>query len=309
MTTKNQVGSHFVVDLGSIKLSPLQEQKLGAQIQASVLGALAESDFGGNFNSSLLGPDWLHNATQTLGFILKNPGSAIPMVAQSVPPSVPESDLLVVADHTLIMTAIMEHPFQVVDQLPEEFQVKGGKPTGADVLKAALKVKQIGADVKLRISKVLEVYPLIENVLSSAPAAFNGASDDIKQNVVGKDIEEQAVLLRDPAFRKKHQKHGFADGMEIAAQMLEDGKDSIYSPDFSFYQMLQVGTTQSSAIAPLDARGVIGTIGSTDTIGAVAGGAAGSVIPGAGTTAGGVVGGLIGSAAGAIGEFISWWRS
>jgi hypothetical protein len=46
MTDKEASGSRFIVDLGNIKLPPLVEKQVEAEIKAVVLRALAERDAG-----------------------------------------------------------------------------------------------------------------------------------------------------------------------------------------------------------------------------------------------------------------------
>jgi hypothetical protein len=200
----------------------------------------------------------------------------------------------------------MENPIQVVDKLPKQYQVEGATPPGKAVLEAALKVEQIGDDVKSRITKVLEVFPKLEAAIAAAPASLEQFKETLKKNLNQKNIEEQIALFRDVTFRRKHKDHGFAEGMEIAAQILEDGKESIYSPTFNFYSMLQVRRPGIHAIKPQDLRQGVSDVGSMDSIGAAAGAGIGSVAPGLGTAAGGVAGALATSAGTAIGEVIGW---
>src|SRR5687768_9341274 len=46
MNSENQSGSRFIVDLGAVKLAPIMERQVEAEIQAVVLRALADSNVG-----------------------------------------------------------------------------------------------------------------------------------------------------------------------------------------------------------------------------------------------------------------------
>jgi hypothetical protein len=67
MSNDSTVGSRFVVDLGAVKLQPIQEQRVAADIQAVVLRTLAQNDSGANLASHSLLPPWDQFPGQTLG--------------------------------------------------------------------------------------------------------------------------------------------------------------------------------------------------------------------------------------------------
>ena len=90
--------------------------------------------------------------------------------------------------------------------------------------------------------------------------------------------------------------------MEIAARILEDGQDSIYSPDHSFYKLLQEGKGSSRSAA----REVLSDMADLDGVGAAAGGAVGSFFGGIGAAPGAVAAGAGASAGAAIGHAIIW---
>jgi hypothetical protein len=200
---------------------------------------------------------------------------------------------LVVGDHTLIMKAIMEHPTQVFRSLPDKYKSKtGGNPSGKEVLQAALEVEQIDDYTKDRIRAVLDLLPKIEAAQADAPVARKKALDDLRQQLANKTIEEQQSLLRNAARRSRNREDGLAEGMEVAARILDDGQDTIYSPDHSFYKLLQEGQGTSRTAA----RDALSDIGSADTIGGAAGGAVGAAVGGVGAGPG-----AVGASAGAVG--------
>ena len=186
--------------------------------------------------------------------------------------------------------------------LPNKYKSKaGGRPSGQEVLQAALEVDQIDDSTKDRIRAVVDVLPKIEEAQADAPVARKKALDDLRQQLGNKSIQEKQSLLRDAARRSRED--GLAEGMEVAAQILEDGQDTIYSPDFSFYKLL--GETQGSSRAA--ARPITGgDISNADTIGATAGGGIGAVAGGVGAGPGAVAGGVGASAGMAIVGLIDW---
>jgi hypothetical protein len=204
----------------------------------------------------------------------------------------------------------MEHALQVVHYLPRKS--KTGRPSPVAVLQAALQVGQIGEYAKERMRKVLEILPKLEEAQAAAPESVKRAVDSLRQELVAKkDIEEKRRLLRDAGTRQRYRDvGGLAEGMEVAAQILEDGRSSIYSPDFSFYRLLEEGKDLSHTAA----RDAVDNISDADAIGAAAGGIAGAIAGAAGGPAGSATGAQIGavvigggaSLGAAIGSFINW---
>jgi hypothetical protein len=188
------------------------------------------------------------------------------------------------------MKAIMEHPVAVFRQLPARYRKKtGGNPSGVEVLRAALQVEEIANDVKDLIRAVLDLWKKMEEPQARLPEPVKAAVEGLRQQLANKTIEEQRSVLRDAGLRSRDREDGLADGMEVAARILEDGQDSIYSPDFSFYKLMEEGRGSRAA-----ARDALSDIGSADTIGATAGGVAGTVAVGpAGAAAGAVGGGAV----------------
>ena len=288
-------GSRFIVDLGEVKLPPVVEKQVEVEIQAVVLRALAQINVGSQRSEQtrVVRTIWDQFPGQTLGLWPGYP---------TTPPDILGSGgegPLVVEDHTTIMKAIMEHPLQVIRALPTQFKSKTpARPSGREVLQAALQVTQIDNYVKARIRAVLDVLPQIEDGQAALPQAAKKAVDDLRKQLANKSVGDQCRLLRDTGLRSRYRDHGgVSEGMEVAARMLEDGEDSIYSPDHSFYKLLEAGQESRTT-----ARDAISDIGSFDTIGATAGGAIGSAAGGVGAGPGAVAGGLGASAGAAIGH-------
>lgn len=299
MTHEDKSGSQFIVDLGTIKLPRLVEKQVEAEIQAAVLRALAESDFGGDQQARNRIPIWDQFPGATLGLWSGDPDKP-PIVGFPSGGFEP----LTVRDHTLIMRAVMEHPLPVLRSLPDKHKLKGGRPSGKQVLQAALQVEQIDGYVKGRIQAVLDFLPKIEEGQAALPEPLKRAVDGLRQQLANKTFEEKCSVFRDAGLRSRHREDGLAEGMEVAAQILEDGQGSIYSPDHSFYKLLQEGQGSSSRPTARPLTG--GDIADADGIGAAAGGAVGSLAGGVGAGPGAVAGGAGASAGVAIVAVISW---
>jgi hypothetical protein len=192
---------------------------------------------------------------------------------------------------------------QVLRYLPGKYKVRNGpRPSGTEVLQAAVQVEQIDEYTKSRMRKVLEILPEIEARQASLPDAVKRSVDELREELANKSIAEKRMLLRDSGVRNRHREGGVTEGMEVAARMLEDGEATIYSPDSSFYRLLQEGRSYSRAAA----RDAISDVGSMDTIGATAGGAIGSAVGGVGAGPGAVAAGAGASAGAAIVHLVDW---
>lgn len=317
MASQDMSGSRFVVDLGDIKLPPALEKRVEAEIQASVLRALAENSLGASQRGQ---KGRIPTIWDIPDFWDKFPGglAGLWIGDQYKPPTILRSSssgglhTLTVQDHTLIMDAVMAHPLEVFRNLPKRYKSRaGGSPSATEMLEAALQVEQIDDYTKSRMQIVLEVLPQFEEAQASAPVSVKRSLDDLRDQLAGKSIEEQRRLFRDSGLRSRYRDDGIAEGMEIAARMLEDGAASIYSLNHRFYELLQSGQGPSSAHAA--ARDALSDIGSADTVGATAGGAAGALVtsptgPGAagGATAGAIIGGT-GASLFTLGYHIGSW--
>lgn len=206
---------------------------------------------------------------------------------------------LTIQDHTAIVRAIMERPFHVIRYMDESTRTPN--PSPRDVLEAALQVEQFDNYTKDRIRIVLDILPRIEEAQKSAQPTLKRAAESLRKQLEGMPLPEQARMLRD--LKAKYKEHeGLPEGMEFAAQMLEDGQASIYSPDFGFYQMLKEGGRGTTAVA----RDAVDTVKDADAIGAALGGGAGLIVAGVGAGPGAAAGGAGASVGAIIGSVIAW---
>jgi hypothetical protein len=288
-------GSRFVVDLGSLKLSNVDEKRVESEIQAVVLRVLAENDQGGRSRLANVIIDQVPDGT--LGLIF-NPVDGdgggwspwTPSLGSSTKP-------LTVEDHTMIVRAIMEHPFEVIQYLDKSERTR--QPSPMAVLEAALKVEQIDSYTKDRIRAVMDILPLLEDAHRNAPAELKRNLEQLRGRLSRPSIDEQIRTLRSTrsTFRNSD---GLAEGMEVAAQILEDGRSTIYSPDFPFNRMLRAGDQTRASRKPID------DIKNADTLGAVGGGGVGVFVGGVGAGPGAAAGGAGASAGAAIAHAILW---
>jgi hypothetical protein len=197
----------------------------------------------------------------------------------------------------------MEHPMQVLRYLPNKYKsTNGGRPSGTEVLQAALQVEQIDDYTKAKIRAVLDLLPKLEEAQAAAPQSVKQAVDGLRQQLTNLSVEEQRSLLRDAGTRSRVREEGLIEGMEVAARMLEDGRDSIYSADHSFHKMLR----EERLSAKASAGDTVSVVSSADTIGATVGGAVGTAAAGVGAGPGAVAGGAAASAGAVIGAVLAW---
>lgn len=287
-------GSRFVVDLGDVKLPDIMEKSVEADIQAVVLRALAETDYNGNRQIQQ------HNITQlpediqeyfpegTLGIIIDGRVGTVP------------TNQLEVQDHTRIMKAVMDHPYEIIHHM--DSRARSANPNGRDVLDAALRVDSIDSNTKDRIKLVLEGLGQIEEAERIQSSSMREDREDLERQLNSMpDVSAQVRFLRESASNRRYrQNREFNDGLEIAAQILEDGINSIYSPSQQLYRSLGGGPSAQR----IDDH--IGDIAAYDGVGGTYGAAVGSVVPGVGTSAGGVAG-ATGASTGAIaGKVWNW---
>ena len=289
-TQTNTGGSRFAVDLGDVKLPDIVEKRLEAEIQAIVLRELAATDLGGRSRLSPIGIEKF--AEGILGFIL-NWFDGMPP-PWNIPWRSPGATLTV-EDHTLVVRAIMEHPFEVIQYMDKKDRTS--KPSPIAVLQAALRVQQIDSYTKERIRMALDILPRLEEARKNAPADLQRSLDDLQKRLARRSIQEQISTLRSLTTNYRDQ-DGLREGMDFAARMLEDGQSSIYSPEFPYYRMLEEGQR--------GARSVKEDIKDADTLGAVAGGGVGVFVGGIGAGPGAAAGGAGASAGAAIGHAILW---
>jgi hypothetical protein len=288
---QNRTGTRFAVDLGDVQLPPKTVKLVEGEIRSVVLRALAEVDFGGRraidtfdwkkFPGGIAGGIWGPIAEGDWPWPLPGGGGDEELSPQ---------------DHTLILREIMAHPFEVVSNLDDK---RNANPPGTEVLEAALQVDQIDPYTKERIRAVLEVLPRIEEARSRAPANVRRSLDELQGQLTGRSIQERVRILRDSKSRYGSG-DGMSEAMEMAAQILEDGASSIYSPDHGFYRMLREGKRKARRDHEM------GDVADADEIGATMGGVAGAAIGGVGIGPGALAGGAGMSAGYVIGAVIDW---
>ncbi len=294
MATQNSTaGSRFAVDLGGLKLPSVIEKRVEAEIQAAVLRALAETDLGGRSRLEDLIVGRFPDGTAGMIINVEGEGAWLPWKL----PGKPLRETLTAEDHTLIVRAIMEHPFEVIQYMNKAERTSDPSPTA--VLEAALQVEQIDSYTKDRIRTVLEILPRLEDARKNAPAELQGSLDELRGRLARRPIDEQIRSLRSLKTNYR-ERDGLAEGMEFAAQILEDGRTTIYSPEFSFYRMLREGKRARAERKPIE------DIKDADTLGAVAGGGVGVFVGGIGAGPGAAAGGAGASAGAAIAHAIRW---
>lgn len=285
MSRSKGAGSRFAVDLGEVKLPEVIERRVEAEIQAAALRGLLDADVSGarKFDAGLI----KKFPGGVAGFIWGD-GTGMPWPGSGgVPPLSP-------SDHTVIIRAVMDNSFAVLKHLDNP---RDRKPDGGEVLRAALKVGGIADWVKDVISAVLKVLDQMESQRGNEPAGARRAVDDLRGRLAGLPLDRKIELLRGERGRYRSQE-GMAEGMEVAAAILEDGASTIYSAEFPFNRMLTEGrgTRKPSLGATADADGVGGVIG----------GVWGSLAGGVGAGPGAVVGGASASAGQVISDVIDW---
>lgn len=242
---------------------------------------------------------------------------------------------LTVQDHTRIVAAIMEYPLEILGCLGRHGRV--GIPEPERVLRAALMVPQIDKYTKGAIDEVLDGLPALRQAELDMPEEMKNVLADISNSTDGMELEDQVKIFRSGKLLSKFEKNAGLSkemlssitlAMEFAADMLEDGKDTIYSMDHPFYQMLpetdpdwvkkendgkgpvkNVAQSNKGIVQDIDKGGAVAGAGTGAVIGLTAGSPTGpgAIVTGA---AGAVVGGAIGAAAAStgavIGAVISW---
>jgi hypothetical protein len=289
-------GSRFAVDLGDVKLPDVIEKRVEAEIRAVALRALAEvdtrgarryddriqEDFPGGVAGMWIGPDgdWKPQP-------LEWPGSGEPLTPR---------------DHTTIIRAIMDHPMEVIKYLDRK--ERDPKPSDREVLEAALQVEGIDDFVKDLIRRILEILGPLERERSRGSGEVDRMLDELRGQIAGRSIEEKVRVLRDRKTRARYRSQaGVEEGMEVAAQILEDGATSVYSEDHPFYRMLREGKRRAAR----EEKGTTaGDVADADGIGAAVGGVWGSLAAGVGAGPGAVAAGAAASAGMAISAAIDW---
>lgn len=304
MYRSKQHGSRFVVDLGNFKLPENVELDVEAGIQKVVLRALSELDFRGDKGGLNRFPPGL------FGIVPPDFPEFPPIFDQPPIPHLTKEDVddilsldkgSIARDHTRIVKTVMENPLLLLRNLPS----KSGGPFRAsttDILTAVERITSVDAYTKKRVQLISKLWPAVQRAQLDIAAPTRMALDELNKEIIGaKDINDMISRLRSMKKSQTYDKYeGMTIGIDLALEALEDGKDSIYSADFPFYNLLNSdgsgGTQIILSVAGADVGGLVG--------GAVVGAASGSVVPGVGTVAGAVAGGLAGGAGSSISEAV-----
>lgn len=187
------------------------------------------------------------------------------------------------ADHTKLMRAVLERPLHVIKYLNVP---RGQSPTNLQVIDAALQVKSFDAATKARLQEARAAGLRFEEEQAKDSASFTERRDRVQAALEGKSIPEMIAAV-DYLLAQEQLDDRSVRGLEVAKEILVDGADSIYSPDFPAWELLDEGgpsvsgrirsagaaaahTTGAHQVAQADATAA-GTCGSTDICGAFAG--------------------------------------
>ena len=144
-----------------------------------------------------------------------------------------------IQDHTRIVRAVTQNPLRVVKRLPlRKFVCNGASPTGADVLRAAMKVPQIDARTKEAMAEVLRLLPAIERGMKRIPAREKKLLKQLLQQIDTAKSPRAALatltrLQNDEAYGP------ISVALDLTARLIKDGMSNIYSPNSSHAVFLQ----------------------------------------------------------------------
>jgi hypothetical protein len=182
---------------------------------------------------------------------------------------------LTVADHTLVMEAIIDRSANVVMQLRAMGVVpEDEKPTQAQVLDAALRVRVLDPEVRGRLERTRSLLAEAGQKTGTLPADAAGVLTSLKEEISGKPVEEMIIAISQLRAEQPGSER-VADALQLGEQLLRDGADTIYKPSrpatdelilFGFFEDLfgiaeadVVATVESAVSAPVG-DGVIKTV-------------------------------------------------
>jgi hypothetical protein len=293
-TTTITAGSRFMVDLGDMKLPEVLESRIEAEIRALVLRILAEFDGGGRSRMAQSTIGRFPDGTMGLVFGPRDGG----LFSSVFGAGRAQGGALGPNDHTNIVRAVMEHAIDILQYMDSKDRTANPSPIA--VLSAALQVEDIDPYTKQRMQMVLDMLPQVEEAARNLSPDVKRVLTELQGQMARRPIGDQIDVLRRSRSRYRDQQ-GLSEAMEVAAQILEDGRSSIYADDFPFNRMLERGK-----------RGTRGTrmfkddIKDADGAGAVVGAAAGAFAAGIGIAPGGAVGAAGASTGWAIGSAFNW---
>jgi hypothetical protein len=153
------------------------------------------------------------------------------------------------ADHTKLVRAVLEHPLHVIKYLDVP---RGQSPTTLQVIDAALQVRSFDSGTKARLQESRAAYLRFEEEQAQDSASFTERRDRVHAALEGKSIPEMIAAV-DDLLKQEHLDDRSARGLELAKEILVDGADSIYSPDFSAWELLEGAPSASGRIRSLGA--------------------------------------------------------
>jgi hypothetical protein len=180
------------------------------------------------------------------------------------------------ADHTKLVKAVLEHPLHVIKYLNVP---SGQSPSTLEVIDAALKVKSFDAATKARLKAAREGYRRLEAERAQDPTFFTEWVEMVRAALDQPSIAGMIAAIDRLLLQKGLDNRSIA-GLEFAKAILVDGADSIYSSDFSAYELMETVTfTGAQQVAQVDVEFSPGTgAASAAAAGAASAGAAVAVI-------------------------------
>lgn len=137
---------------------------------------------------------------------------------------------------------------------------------------AALKVRSFDAQTKTRLQAARVAYLRFEDDRSARSASFIEHLERVHAALDGKSVADMITAL--DHLLEQDLDEGATAGLEVAKAVLVDGATSIYSPDFSFTELLESATdTGVQEVAQVDA----------ECAAAAGGGSGGGAVAGAGS--------------------------
>lgn len=280
--------STFLVDFGNVDIPSNLAAELETNIQEMALGALARIDFRGDIRIGRLPPG-------TYGMIF---GDWPPDLLSGLPEQ-PEQPDIKIRDHTLIIEAVMQNGLALTRILANE-RKNSRRVSGATVLEGLLILPSVDSDLKHKITTILSYMrdnaKLTSNLSREAKAALSEMTKLIDSS---QSVEETESFLdqfgRDGRLQKID---GVALAVRIASEIFKDGRATIYSPEYPFYD----GMRSDDGIGTIAQEKGASDVAKEDVKGGVTGAMGGSVAGPKGALLGGVGGALLGSAAEAISQ-------
>lgn len=216
-------------------------------------------------------------------------------------------------DHTVIIEAIVRFVLPLLHDLG--LLKERAKPVSASQILASLgRVAAISAEVQNALRRVAAARKFVPEAAELLDrAAGDGKADPRVQKLLAKvraaaSVDAKIDVLNKARAESSGEVAGLAQGIEAAITILQDGKQSIYNPDFYLEvfggsgEAASVAKQASGEIASADVEGAIG--GAIAVGGAAAvGGPAATV---AGVAGGAVLGGVGGSTAKAVSLLLDW---